>query len=53
MKTCEHPNCSPLTKAIENGLCKHHLEEYINSGKEGHWKCTWCENYKKEVKKNE
>lgn len=47
MKTCIHPNCKPLQANInENGLCKYHQAELDNSGKEGHWTCTWCEEKK-------
>ena len=46
MKYCIHANCSQKTYS-QDELCKFHREEFVNNGKEGHWECTWCEEYKK------
>ena len=47
MKFCQHANCSSMTLAKLNGLCKYHQGEFDNNGKEGHWTCTWCTEFKK------
>ena len=44
MKFCVHPNCNSVV--FSDGLCKYHKKEFENNGKEGHWLCSWCTEYK-------
>ena len=48
---CIHPNCRPMTLAINDGLCKYHKEEFDNNGKERHWLCSFCSKRKESGEK--
>ena len=43
---CKHSGCNYFYNLNDNGFCSTHQEELDNSGKEGYWKCTWCEEWK-------